>query len=204
MVDGTKTNILAEDDTGFQHKPVRARQLSTTIVDSKRDLRTLVIAIAVMFVGFLGIVRFASTSSKPMQGESVASESGGLYTCLRIYDSEPGKPIGLQMSLYNMSGHRIALKFTKSPALDFIVQRQVHLFFSTVPMEVWRYSAHNQRFSFANNETHIEIMPGEEKVFHGEWNRVNNDGTPVKASKYVITGYINIDGGTRSLNVERG
>ncbi|MBQ7568238.1 hypothetical protein IJT17_05465 [bacterium] len=204
MVNGTETNILSENDSGFQHKPVRARQLSTTIVDSKRDLRMVVIVMAVLFVGFLGIIRFASSSNKPTQGESASSESGGLYTCLRIYDSEPGKPIGLQMSLYNMSGHRIALKFTKSPALDFIVQRPVHLFFRTVPMEVWRYSSHNNRFVFTEKETNIEIMPGEEKVFHGEWNRVNNDGQPVGASRYVITGYINIDGGTRSLNVERG
>ncbi len=203
MIDGAKTNIMSGDDTGVQHKPVRERQSRKTLVDRKQDLRFAIISIAVLFVAFLGFIRFAIATNKPTQGESVATESGGLYTCLRIYDNGPGKPIGLQMSLYNMSGHRIALKFTKSPALDFIVQRQVHLFFRTVPMEVWRYSAHSSR-AFANNENHIEIMPGEEKVFHGEWNRVDNKGLPVKASKYVITGFINIEGGARSLNVERG
>lgn len=204
MFNGAETNIMPRDDSGYQHTPVRARQMAATLVDKRQHLRVLVAVFAVLFLGFLGIIRVATVSSRPMQGESAASEAGGLYTGLRIYDREPGKPIILQMSLYNMSGHRLSLNFTKSPALDFIVQRPVHLFFATVPLEVWRFSSRNKRFVFAEKQKTIEIMPGEERVFHGEWDRTDNDGIPVGSNRYVITGYINIDGGSRALNVERG
>lgn len=205
MFNGAETNVLPSDDSGYQHTPVRARQVVATLVDRRQNLRVMVIIFAFLFLGFLGIIRLASVSNRPMQGESAASEAGGLYTGLRIYDREPGKPIILQMSLYNMSGHRISLNFTKSPALDFLVQSPVHLFFTTVPLEVWRFSSRNKRFVFAENEGQtIEIMPGEERVFHGEWDRTDNDGKPVGSNRYIITGYINIDGGSRALNVERG
>lgn len=203
MYNGAETNIISNDDAVYNHKPVRSRQISKTIVDSKQSLRTLVVMLAVLFIGFLAIIRYTNANNNS-QGESVTSESGGLYCGLRIYDNGSDKPIGLQMSLYNMSGHRMALKFTKSPMLDFVVQRPVHLLFSTVPMEVWRYSTKHNRYAFTTDEAVMEIMPGEEKVVHGEWDRTDNEGDPIGADKYVITGFINIDGASRALNVERG
>ena len=200
-MDGTKTNIMSAQELASQHAPVRARQVERTLSDTKGDVRTVIIVLALMFVALLGFIRYMNSVNKPTQGVAASTEAGGLYCGLRIYDRSSKMPIELQMSMYNVSGHPITVKFSKEPALDFIVQRQVNLFFTKIPMEIWRFSDVNNRFYFGPDAS-MEIMPGEEKVFHGEWNRIDRNGKKVAGTRFVITGNMNIEGDVRSLLVE--
>ncbi len=202
LENGSKTNLIPAGEVEVSHIPVRARQQKETIVDSKSDVRTVVVVLVALFVGFVCIVRYLNTVSKPTLGESASTEGGGLYSGLRIYDRNPNEPIDLQMSVFNTTPHRINIKFSKDPVVDFLVQRPVNLFFTTVPLEVWRYSASKNDYFYGDGAM-VQLLPGEEKIFHAQWKRVDNNGEPVASDKYIITGNINIEGGDRSLLVQR-
>lgn len=208
---GNITNILpgqtsaAADASGSPAaKPVRLRQRHGVTADRKADVRYLAVVLAVLFVGFLLITRYAVTINKPTIGSHQARESSSLYYALRIENRNPDTrgPVGLQFSVYNKSGHTIALGFEPGPKFDFIAQKRVNLFFFDVPLEVWRYSKRNNKF-VTDEPDSIDIMPGEEKVFRGEWDLKDSDGIDVDPANYTLTGYINTVGGSHALEVRK-
>ena len=99
----------------------------------------------------------------------------------------------------NYSGQPVALSFDTDQEFDFLVQRQIKLFFVRLPLEVWSYWA--GRTPRPQPHT-LTILPGEEKIFRASWNQVDNEGKQVKPGRYAISGYVNNLGERHALQIQ--
>lgn len=207
-IDAAAQNEAAPSPEGekpARHRHVRAGQRTTTIRDRKADMRNIAIMLAIFFLAFLILIRYVISINKPTQGKAESHEDNGLYMALRTEQlGSRSATQGMQLSVFNMTGHAVPLEFAKTgPKFDFIVQKQVNFLFTKVPVEVWRYSNKNTKFSEIKGDS-LTIMPNEEMIFRAEWDKTDNEGNKVSPGKYMITGFINTAGGTRSLELNTG
>lgn len=181
-----------------EKRQVRLRR--RIVRDRKADIRLFAILLALVFVAFLVVLRYLVAMTQPPLADSDATQTEDLYFALRMdgRDYARGKPIGLKLSVRNTSGHPVSMGFDTDQEFDFVVQRELNLFFVRIPLEVWRYSSGR----VPRNQPHtLTIMPGEEKIFRAAWNQVDGSGRQVKPGRYVISGYVNNLGERHALQI---
>lgn len=183
----------------IEKRQVRLRR--RVVRDRKGELRLFAVLLALVFLGFIVVLRYLVTMTAPPLADSDAAQTEDLYFTLRMdsRDYARGQPIGLQLSVRNTSGHPVSMSFDTDQEFDFVVQRELNLLFVRIPLEVWRYSGNK----VARKRPHaLTIMPGEEKIFRAKWNQVDGSGRQVKPGRYVISGYVNNLGERHALQIQ--
>lgn len=183
----------------IEKRQVRLRR--RVVRDRKGELRLFAVLLALVFLGFIVVLRYLVTMTAPPLADSDAAQTEDLYFTLRMdaRDYARGQPIGLQLSVRNTSGHPVSMSFDTDQEFDFVVQRELNLLFVRIPLEVWRYSGNK----VARKQPHsLTIMPGEEKIFRAKWNQVDGSGRQVKPGRYVISGYVNNLGERHALQIQ--
>lgn len=183
----------------IEKRQVRLRR--RVVRDRKGELRLFAVLLALVFLGFIVVLRYLVTMTAPPLADSDAAQTEDLYFTLRMdaRDYARGQPIGLQLSVRNTSGHPVSMSFDTDQEFDFVVQRELNLLFVRIPLEVWRHSGDK----VARKRPHtLTIMPGEEKIFRAKWNQVDGSGRQVKPGRYVISGYVNNLGERHALQIQ--
>lgn len=183
----------------IEKRQVRLRR--RVVRDRKGELRLFAVLLALVFLGFIVVLRYLVTMTAPPLADSDAAQTEDLYFTLRMdaRDYARGQPIGLQLSVRNTSGHPVSMSFDTDQEFDFVVQRELNLLFVRIPLEVWRHSGDK----VARKRPHtLTIMPGEEKIFRAKWNQVDGSGKQVKPGRYVISGYVNNLGERHALQIQ--
>lgn len=183
----------------IEKRQVRLRR--RVVRDRKGELRLFAVLLALVFLGFIVVLRYLVTMTAPPLADSDAAQTEDLYFALRMdaRDYARGQPIGLQLSVRNTSGHPVSMSFDTDQEFDFVVQRELNLLFVRIPLEVWRHSGNK----VARKQPHsLTIMPGEEKIFRAKWNQVDGSGRQVKPGRYVISGYVNNLGERHALQIQ--
>lgn len=199
---GTATTFDAQSSAEAEEKPARVRRKRKTIVDRKADMKIFAAVLAVLFLGFLILTRYIVNINKPTVGSNEANfTNDDLYYQMKTNSYHvKGEPVKLTMSISNAGSTPKTLDFSDGPNFDFIVQDRVSLFFTDVPLEVWRYSKSDQAKAHTNKT--VTILPNEEKLFSAQWDQTDNNGNRVHGDKYTITGILNVSGGSRELQLQ--
>jgi hypothetical protein len=109
-----------------------------------------------------------------------------------------GEKVDLRLAVKNTGNRTARLHFKTDGYADFIVHRDVNLFFFRYYPEVWRhlYTDAVRRVSRT-----ISIGPGESRVFAAYWDQTDYSGKPVKPGRYIITGIMNTSGQKPELKI---
>ena len=193
---------MAEVEGVAQSAEKRQVRLRKRVVrDRQADMRLFALVLALAFVAFLILLRSLFAGTQAHLAESDAARTEDLYFTLRIEDRSfaKGQPIGLKLSVRNTSGQPVSLPFDTDQEFDFVVQRQLNLFFVRLPLEIWRHSAGRPP---RPNPHSLMIMPGEERIFRASWKQVDNSGRQVRPGRYIISGYVNNSGERHSLHIQ--
>jgi hypothetical protein len=193
---------MAEVEEVAQSAEKRQIRLRKRVVrDRQADMRLFALVLALAFVAFLILLRSLFAGTQAHLAESDAARTEDLYFTLRIEDRSfaKGQPIGLKLSVRNTSGQPVSLPFDTDQEFDFVVQRQLNLFFVRLPLEIWRHSAGRPA---QPNPHSLMIMPGEERIFRANWKQVDNSGHQVRPGRYIISGYVNNSGERHSLHIQ--
>jgi hypothetical protein len=142
-----------------------------------------------LVVVFMGTVRYVVVKTSPLKTK-VDRKLSNLHFSLRMDNAvyHTTEPIVLKLEITNISDKPVVLDFLSSLECDFVVERELDLFFVKIPFTVWKYSAQTGDIA----EPHkIKIEPGKSRMFLAKWNQTDVDGKMVAPGKYRITGIMN-------------
>ncbi|HXE73347.1 MAG TPA: BsuPI-related putative proteinase inhibitor [Candidatus Nitrosotenuis sp.] len=181
--------------TTVERKQVRLRR--RTLRDRPQDVRLFVVLLAVLFVGFLLVLRYLVSSSSSLQQQATYQTEDLIYNLtMPKTDYDRGEPIALNLTVANRSGRPLELVFDNELEVEFVVQRELNLFFVRIPLEVWRYSATRVNRPQRHN---VVIMPHDKKVFRAVWDQKDARGRQVGPGNYRILGYVTSRGERHEL-----
>lgn len=181
-----------------QNRQVRLRRVTR---NHKGDFRLFAALLALVFLGFLLILRYMAGMLSPPVATSDSARTAELFYTLRMdgRDYARGQPVGLELAVKNITGHPVSMSFDTDQEFDFVVQSELNLLFVRLPREVWRWSTGRT----ARPKPHtITILPGRTRVFRARWNQVDAAGRQVKPGRYLISGYVNDRGERHALQIQ--
>jgi hypothetical protein len=151
--------------------------------------------IVLLLALFMGTVRYIVVKSSPLRTK-VDKKLSNLHFSLRMNNAvyQRSEPIILKLEVTNIGTRDVVLDFPSSLECDFVVERELDLFFVKIPFTVWKYSAQVGDIA----EPHkVKLDPGQSKLFIAKWNQTDVGGKQVVPGKYRITSIMN----TKNLKV---
>lgn len=151
-------------------------------------------------VGFIFGVRLGIARKEANLSSSSDLNSKGLYYQLKMEKTEyeVGEPIGVQLSVTNVSSSPIVLNFKKNLEFDLTVRKEVDLLFAQVPKTVWRLS---EKESVYKDEHVLRVDAGKTLTFKGTWDQTSRDGESVKPGRYQIIGNLLAENRDEALQI---
>ena len=168
-------------------RKVRLKKRSQPEKVTRKGIFLFVGLLILAVVGFIFGVRLGVARKDASLTKSSDLTTKGLYYQLKMEktDYEVGEPIGVQLSVTNVTSGPIVLEFRKNLEFDLTVRKEVNLIFAQVPKTVWKLSESQMVYK----DTHVlRVDAGKTLTFKGLWDQKDRDDNPVKPGRYQIIG----------------
>jgi hypothetical protein len=170
--------------------------------DPKKENVTFIGAVVVIIAVFFAVMNLLMMTLHPPRKSEVL-QAGALQFSLGMpkLNYREGEPVALEMTVTNTSTEAVTLHFEQEREYDFAVERDLNLFFLTVPMSVWSYSASHPTAHVPHQRV---LNPRQRLIYRSEWPQINSQGDAVGSGRYVIFGTVNLAGKDKQTLKLRG
>lgn len=181
-------------------RKVRLKKRSQPEKVTRKGLFLFVGLLILAVVGFIFGVRLGVARKDATLSSSSDLTTRGLYYQLKMEktDYNVGEPIGVQLSVTNVTSAPIVLEFKKNLEFDLTVRKEVDLIFAQVPKTVWKLSESQMVYK----DTHVlRVDAGKTLTFKGLWDQKDRDENPVKPGRYQIIGNLLAENRSEALQL---
>ncbi len=156
---------------------------------TKKGTFLFVLLIVFAVVGFVFAIRYGVAYKDAQLIGSSDLKTRGLYYQLKMERTSyrVGEPIGVQLSVTNITSEPIVLTFEKNLEFDLTVRKEVDLLFAQVPKTIWKLSDTQM---IVPDPHQLDLAAGQTLTFSGVWNQKDRDGNNVRPGQYQIIGHL--------------
>ncbi len=169
------------------------------IRNPKKEIATFTITLVVIVAVFFAVLNyFLSLQHPPTSSVELTVEN--LRFSLEMPQTlyHEGQPVPLKLSVKNIGTKDVTLKYSQALEYDFVVQKDLNLIFSSVPLDIWRFSTTHP----VPGGPHDRVLkPQQSRSYETKWTQVNARGESVGTGRYLITGMVNLAEGPRVLHL---
>lgn len=170
-------------------RKVRLKKKHQQEVVTKKGTFLFVLLIVFAVVGFVFAIRYGVAYKDAQLIGSSDLKTRGLYYQLKMERTSyrVGEPIGVQLSVTNITSEPITLIFEKNLEFDLTVRKEVNLLFAQVPKTIWKLSDTQM---IVPDPHHLDLEAGQTLTFSGVWNQKDREGSNVRPGQYQIIGHL--------------
>lgn len=167
---------------------------------TKKGIALFVGLLVLAVVGFIVGIRMGVARKDANLSSSSNLTEKGLYYQLKMGKTSYtlGEPIGIELSVTNVTANPIVLNFQKNLEFDLIVRKEVDLLFAQVPKTVWMLS---DKKSVYQDQHVVRLDAGKTLTFEGVWDQTDRDSNSVQPGRYQIIGSLLADDRSSALQI---
>jgi len=165
----------------------------------KKEIIAFAITVVVIIAVFFAVLNYFISLQHPPTSAAELTV-GPLQFSLVMPQTQyvEGAPIPLKLSVKNTGNRDVTLQFDEDIEYDFVVQKDLNLIFSSVPLDIWKYSSTHP--SPIRPHTRV-LKPQASLTYKTNWEQIDSNGEPVSPGRYLITGVVNLRGERQTLQI---
>lgn len=170
--------------------------LPTTL---REQIFLFLIALVVLVALYVIVFPLIYSRMYPLSATAVLRKGSLLYTLdMSQTHYRAGEPVLLRLGVKNTGRKPVELRFTTDRCADFLVCRDVNLYFFHYYPHVW---SHLPTDAVHRVESRLTLSPGQKKTFEAVWSQKDYAGRAVAPGRYLITGILNTAGAKTELKL---